>query len=153
MDLILDQSRASERHQILMLALRWGERALPLAWQVEETEGAIGFGVQKRLLDAVAAWLPEAARVRLLGDRFYGTPALIAHCQSQGWDYRLRLKGNLRLRIDGADAGSVEHLARRTPYLTGVELTARRVRTNIGFIQDPGHEGCRRGYGGNRLVA
>jgi hypothetical protein len=33
-DLILDQSRASERHQILMLALRWGERALPLAWRV-----------------------------------------------------------------------------------------------------------------------
>jgi len=121
-DLILDQSRASERHQILMLALRWGGRALPLAWRVEETEGAIGFGVQKGLLD-----------------RFYGTPALIAHCQSLGWDYRLRLKGNLRVWIDGADAGSVEQLARDTPYLTGVELTARRVRTNIGFIQDPGH--------------
>src|SRR4051812_47803615 len=28
-ELILDQSRASERHQILMLALRWGNRALP----------------------------------------------------------------------------------------------------------------------------
>jgi hypothetical protein len=135
-DLILDQSRASERHQILMLALRWGGRALPLAWRVEETEGAIGFGVQKGLLDTVAAWLPEAARVCLLGDRFYGTPALIAHCQSLGWDYRLRLKGNLRLWIDGADAGSVEQLARDTPYLTGVELTARRVRTNVGFLQD-----------------
>ena len=34
--------------------------------------------------------------VRLLGERFYGTPALIGHCQSLGWDYRLRLKGNLR---------------------------------------------------------
>src|SRR4051794_10625546 len=33
-ELILDQSRTSERHQILMLALRWGERALPLAWRV-----------------------------------------------------------------------------------------------------------------------
>jgi len=139
-DLILDQSRASERHQVLMLALRWGGRALPLAWRVEETEGAIGFGVQKGLLDTVAAWLPEAARIRLLGDRFYGTPALIGHCQSLGWDYRLRLKGNLRLWIDGADAGPVEQLARSTPYLTGVELTARRVRTNVGFIQDPGHE-------------
>jgi hypothetical protein len=95
-DLILDQSRASERHQVLMLALRWGERALPLVWRVEETEGAIGFGVQKGLLDTVAAWLPEEARVRLLGERFYGTPALIGHCQSLGWDYRLRLKGNLR---------------------------------------------------------
>ena len=136
-DLILDQSRASERHQILMLALRWGERALPLAWRVEETEGAIGFTVQKCLLDAVAAWLPESARVRLLGDRFYGTPALIAHCQALDWDYRLRLKGNLRGWIDGADAGSIAQLARNTPTLTGVELTARRVRTNIGYIQDP----------------
>ena len=32
--LILDQM--SDRHQVLMLALRWGERALPLAWRVEE---------------------------------------------------------------------------------------------------------------------
>jgi hypothetical protein len=139
-ELILDQSRASERHQILMLALRWGERALPLAWRVEETPGSIGFAVQQQLLDTVAAWLPEAARVRLLGDRFYGTPALIAHCQALDWDYRLRLKGNLRAWVDGADAGSVEQLARCTPYLTGVELTARGVRTNVGFIQDPGHE-------------
>ena len=67
-----------------MLALRWGERALLLAWRVEETEGAIGFGVQKRLLDLVATWLPEKARVRLPGNRFHGTPALIAHCQSLG---------------------------------------------------------------------
>ena len=141
-DLILDQSRASERHQVLMLALRWGERALPLAWRVQESEGAIGFGVQRGLLDVVAAWLPEDARVRLLGDRFYGTPALIAHCQALGWDYRLRLKGNLRVWIDGADAGveprgspdSVGQLARRTPALTGVELTARRVRTNVGCV-------------------
>src|SRR5215212_3450965 len=65
-ELILDQSRASERHQILMLALRWGERALPLAWRVEETLGSIGFAVQQQLLDTVAAWLPEAARVLIL---------------------------------------------------------------------------------------
>ena len=139
MNLVLGQSRVSERHQVLMLALRWGERALPLAWRVEETEGAIGFGVQKGLLDVVAAWLPEGVCVCLLGDRFYGAPALIGHCQLPGWDYRLRLKGNLRLWIDGVDAGPVEQLARGTPYLTGVELTARRMCTNVGFIQDPGH--------------
>jgi hypothetical protein len=81
---VLDQSRASERHQVLMPALRWGERALPLAWRMEELEGAIGSGVQKGLLDAVVAWLPERARVCLLGDRFDSTPALIAHCQSLG---------------------------------------------------------------------
>jgi hypothetical protein len=34
--LILDQSKVSDRHQVLMLALRHGERALPLAWRVAE---------------------------------------------------------------------------------------------------------------------
>jgi hypothetical protein len=55
--LILDQSKLSDRHQVLMLALRCGERALPLAWRVEATDGAIGF--EKALLDAVAPWLPR----------------------------------------------------------------------------------------------
>src|SRR3954465_9743334 len=31
--LILDQSKLSDRHQVLMLAVRYGERALPLAWR------------------------------------------------------------------------------------------------------------------------
>src|SRR3954453_9823431 len=84
LSLILDQSQVSDRHQVLMLALRWGERALPLAWRVEETEGAIGFETQKALLDAVVPWLPAPARVRLLGDRFYGTADLIGWCQQRG---------------------------------------------------------------------
>ena len=38
--LILDQSKMSDRHQVLMLALRCGERALPLAWRVEAARSA-----------------------------------------------------------------------------------------------------------------
>ena len=117
-----------------MLTLRWGGHALPLAWRAEETEGAIGFGVQKGLLGTVAAWLPEAARVRLPGSRLYGTPALIGHCQSLDWDCRLRLKGSLRLWIDGAGAGSVEQRARDPPCSARVEPAARRAHTNVGLI-------------------
>jgi len=51
--LIMDQTKASDRHQILMVSLRFGERALPLAWRVETTQGAIGFARQKDLLDAI----------------------------------------------------------------------------------------------------
>ena len=85
--LILDQSKVSDRPQVLMLGVRWGERALPVAWHVEETEGAIGFAMQKDLLDAVHGWLPAEMRVTLHGDRFYGTPDLIRRCQDYGWDY------------------------------------------------------------------
>ena len=57
--LILDQSKLSDRHQVLMLSVRRGERVLPLAWRVEETEGAIGFADQRepaRRRANVAAW-------------------------------------------------------------------------------------------------
>ena len=137
--LILDQTKASDRHQILMLSVRWGERALPLAWRVAETEGAIGFATQKELLDVVAGWLPAGRAVILLADRFYGTPEMIRWCRDRGWDYRLRLKNNLIARrgatktTTGALALSGGH------YFEDVALTGKRVTTNIGIIRDPGH--------------
>jgi hypothetical protein len=137
--LILDQSKMSDRHQVLMLALRYGDRALPLAWRVEATQGAIGFDTQKALLDAVAPWLPAAAKVRLMGDRFYGTADLISWCQNRTWDYRLRLKGNLVV-VDAMGKTTTGACARdRLYYLEDVELTGRRARTHIGILQDPGH--------------
>jgi Transposase DDE domain len=137
--LILDQSKVSDRHQVLMLALRCGERALPLAWRVEATDGPIGFETQKALLDAVAPWLPAQAKVRLMGDRFYGTADLIGWCQERAWDYRLRLKGNLVV-FDGTGKTTTGKCAKdRVYYLENVELTGRRARTHIGIIHDPGH--------------
>ena len=137
--LIMDQSKFSDRHQVLMLAVRFGERALPLAWRVETTEGAIGFDTQRELLEAVAPWLPGDASAMLLGDRFYGTPDLIDWCRKRDWGYRLRLKGNLVV-FDGAEKTTTGACAEEGAfYLEDVELTAKRVRTNIGIIRDPGH--------------
>ena len=137
--LILDQTTASDRHQILMLSVRWGERALPLAWRVEETEGTIGFATQKELLAVVAGWLPADLGVVLLADRFYGTPAMIRWCRDRGWDYRLRLKGNLLARW-GATKTTTGGLALSGGHdFEAVALTGQRVTTNIGIICDPGH--------------
>jgi len=138
--LILDQTKASDRHQILMLSLRFGERALPLAWRVEATAGAIGFAVQKALLDAVTPWLPPQTEVCLMADRFYGTPDLIQLAAAKGWGYRLRLKANLQVFIAGRKSALADHFTSKRPYLAGVELTHRRIATNIGIINDPGHD-------------
>lgn len=138
--LIMDQTKASDRHQILMLSVRFGERALPLAWRVQATEGAIGFGCQKELLTAITPWLPQDADICLMADRFYGTPELISFAAVRGWDYRLRLKGNLSVFIGGHKSRLDQHTGRKMPYLQDVELTHRRVTTCIGIINDPGHE-------------
>jgi hypothetical protein len=137
--LILDQSKFSDRHQVLMLALRYGKRALPLAWRVEATDGAIGFETQKALLEAVVPWLPPGAKALLMGDRFYGTADLIGWCQERAWGYRLRLKGTLTV-FNGTEKTTTAACAKdRIFSLVDVELTAKRARTHIGIIQDPGH--------------
>jgi hypothetical protein len=137
--LIMDQSKLSDRHQVLMLAVRYGERALPLLWRVQATEGAIGFSVQKALLDAAVPLLPEGAEVCLMADRFYGTADLIALCQDKAWDYRIRLKGNLAVR-DAEERTTTGQLVKdRLFALETVQLTAKQATTNIGVIHDPDH--------------
>ena len=138
--LILDQSKVSDRHQVLMLAVRHGERALPLAWRVETTQGAIGFDTQKALLDAVSSWMPAGAKVCLMGDRFYGTADLISLCQGRGWSYRLRLKGTLTVKDRAGRTTTAARAKGEVRYLEDVELTARRAKTHSGILRDPGHD-------------
>jgi hypothetical protein len=137
--LILDQTKVSDRHQILMLSVRWGERALPLAWRVAETNGAIGFATQQELLAVVAGWRPADQAVILLADRCYGTPAMIRWCRERGWDYRLRLTGNLLARWGAARTTTGALALSGGHYCEAVALTGQRVITNLGIIRDPGH--------------
>jgi hypothetical protein len=55
--------------------------------------------------------LLEGAKVMLAADRFYGTASLIKWCQDTGWDYRIRLKGNLTLIHEGGEMMTGEAVA------------------------------------------
>src|SRR3954469_10237957 len=137
--LIIDQSQVNAAHQMVMVSLRVGGRAVPLAWRVKETQGSVGFVEQRAALDRVAALLPEGVRPVLLGDRFYGSPALIAWCRAQGWDWRLRLKQDLLVFEDGSETTLAACFARGEHLLSDIELTETRVRTNIAMVHEAGH--------------
>jgi len=136
---MIDQSKVNDAHQMAMISLRVGERALPLAWRMKKTQGAIGFREQKESLEAVAALLPEGARVTLMGDRFYGSPALIEWCRAKGWGFRLRCKLDLLVFQDGGETTLAECFARGEHLLTDVELTEKRARANIAMLHEEGH--------------
>src|SRR4051794_38130011 len=137
--LIIDQSQVNATHQMVMVSLRVGGRAVPLAWQVKNTQGAIGFAEQRAALDRVAALLPEGIRPVVMGDRFYGSPALIAWCQTQGWDWRLRLKQDLLVFEQGGESTLGECFARGEHLLSDIELTEKRVRTHVAMVHEAGH--------------
>jgi hypothetical protein len=137
--LLLDPSGVSTRHQMLVLSVRVGERALPLAWRVRETRGSIGSAEQRELLTLVAGWLPAAARIVLMGDRFYGGPDLIALCRGLGGDWRLRLKQDLLAFEGGGETTLAESFAGGQHLLSGIELTGKRVVANVATVHEPGH--------------
>lgn len=135
----MDQSRIANGLECLMVSLRVGERAIPVAWTVKATSGPIGFEEQKALLEQVFALIPADIAVMLAADRFYGTAALIDWCQRHGWDYRLRLKGNLVLRHEGGEITTGEAARQGIATLIQAQLNQTPVHTNIGIVHDKGN--------------
>src|SRR3954463_12991168 len=140
---IIDQSKVNDAHHRVMVSLRVGERALPLAWRVKKTQGAIGFREQRDALATVAALLPEGVHPTLMGDRFYGSPALIAWCRDHGWGWRLRCKQDLRVFDNGHETTLAECFACGEHRLEDVALTGKRARTkrartHVAMVQEDG---------------
>lgn len=138
--LMLDQSKIGNGFECLMVSLRLGERAIPVAWRVKKTEGEMGYEDQEPLLKAVYGIIPKGVEVMLAADRFYGTAALISLCQSFGWKYRIRLKGNLNLfHEDGWIINSHEAKKLDLKSLENVRLGERGALVNVGILHESGH--------------
>jgi hypothetical protein len=140
--LSLDQTDLGDRMAVLMLTVRIGDRSLPLAWLAEAGAANIGFAQQKILLAKVMEWIPADAAVMLLADRFYPSVELFQWLKTQGWHYRLRLKGNLRVDTGVDDETTTGQLAQEGTerYWLNVRVFGvGEVITNIGIVHDEGH--------------
>ncbi len=138
--LMMDQSKITDGFECLMVSLRVGERAIPVAWRVVATSGAIGFDVQEKLLKDVAGMVPDGIAILLAADRFYGPAALINWCKKQGWQYRIRLKSNLVLLHDGGEITTGQAAQMEITAMENALLNETGVSTNIGILHEPGHK-------------
>lgn len=137
--LCIDQSHIADDFELLMVSLYWEGRSIPLIWSVHDTKGNVGFEGQKPLLDRLLSWLPGGVPVVLMGDRFYGSVELIGYCREKQWDYRLRLKQNFLVTIDGKEKHLSELSQQKEGNWENVELTAQKITTNLGLIYEEGH--------------
>jgi hypothetical protein len=139
--LSMDQTDLGDRMALLMVSVRVGDRALPVAWLAEEGPANIGFEGQEQVLERVLAWLPAGADVLLSADRFYPSAGLFAWLDAHGWGYRLRLKGNVLADTGEGEETTTGALAQGVTerYLPGVRLFACGVMTHLGILHEPGH--------------
>jgi hypothetical protein len=138
--LSMDQTEISSYYAILMIGVRCGQRALPVAWCAESGEANLGFDRQKEVLEQVAKLIPEGVKVILSADRFYPSVELIEWLKAKGWSYRLRLKKNSLISHGGVrqQAGTWSK-GKEECYLNEATLFGNAVPTNIGIIHEKGH--------------
>lgn len=93
--LIIDSSKVSAGHRLLMVSLAYRRRSLPIAWTwVRSSRGHSTTAKQVKLLAYVQGLLPEGVNVSLVGDCEFDHPLLIENLRFWGWQYALRQPGN-----------------------------------------------------------
>jgi hypothetical protein len=103
--LIVDGTKVGNGHQLLMVALAYQRRTLPIAWTwVKGKRGHSSAQKQCALLAYVHGLLPDGTRVELAGDSEFGAIDLLRRLDQWGWGYALRQKGNHLIRLDGHSA-------------------------------------------------
>ncbi|NJM94576.1 MAG: IS4 family transposase [Cytophagales bacterium] len=89
--LIVDGTRIGSRHQLLMVALAYRRRALPIAWTwVRQKRGHSSAKQQQALLSYVKELMPPEVSVVLLGDSEFGAVPVLKLLESWQWGYVLR---------------------------------------------------------------
>jgi hypothetical protein len=106
-------------------------RATPLTWKTVDKKSLKGkqkkyeFDLVKRLAAAIA----DDVRVTLLADRGFGDIAFFKHVKKLGWDYAIRIRGNILVETqDGRCMPASDRVQRggRAARLPDVLLTKKR---------------------------
>ena len=93
--LIIDATKVSHGHRLLMVSVAYHGRSLPIAWTwVRSSVGHSTTAKQVKLLAYVNGLLPLGVKVSLVGDCEFDHPLLIENLHFWGWDYALRQPGN-----------------------------------------------------------
>jgi hypothetical protein len=103
--LIVDGSKVGFEHQLLMVALAYRRRAIPLAWTwVPYKRGHSSSYRQLALLSYVQTLLPPKTRVLLVGDAEFGSVETLQQLTTWRWFYALRQKGSTHVKAWGRRA-------------------------------------------------
>jgi hypothetical protein len=102
--LIVDGTKVGFSHQLLMVAIAYRRRALPLAWTwINCKRGHSSSEKQLALLTYVHRLIPEDVPVCLVGDSEFGAIDVLKQLDTWQWYYALRQKANHLIQLSGQE--------------------------------------------------
>lgn len=98
--LIIDGTRIGGDHQLLVVALAFRRRSLPVAWTwIRYRRGHSCATHQAALLAYVHSLLPAGAQAQLVGDSEFGAVQVLRLLDQWGWQYALRQTGKHHIQL------------------------------------------------------
>lgn len=139
--LVMDRTDIGQERSILLLAVAFGHRAIPLSWQVLPF-GGTSEEKQIALLRQVQPYLPTGKRVLFLGDCEFRAVGLQGYCREQGWGWQVGVKSDTLFHTgDGQwrplQSVSVAKGERR--YLHQITLTQNHAFPTVHLLVDWTH--------------
>ena len=145
---LMDTVELSGQRQILMAALAYRRRALPLRWQVHRRTGVSGADEQISLLHTLSEQVPEGAEVVIVGDGAFHSTDLMSYITARGWHFRLRLHADTYVQVAGESGAGWKELRQLAPeegerrYLQGVRVTKDKAYgpVNLALCHERGED-------------
>ena len=136
--LLVDGTKVGNGHQLLMVALAYRRRALPVAWTwVKSKRGHSSEYKQRALLAYVHRLIPEEATVLVAGDSEFGGVSVLQLLDQWSWSYALRQKGRYLLCPAGQESwqrcDEIVTQSGQSRWLTQVSLTQKHAY-QINFL-------------------
>lgn len=134
--LIADGTKIGFGHQLLMVAVAFRKRAIPIAWTwVSTSRGHSSMTKQLALLAYVRGLIPAQTPVLLVGDSEFGAVEVIRQLEAWDWRYVLRQKPNHQVKVgenDWQDFGDLVEKPGQSRWLGRGLLTAKHAHpTNL----------------------
>jgi hypothetical protein len=144
--LILDGSKVGFGHQLLLVAIAYRKRCIPLAWTwVKSNRGHSSTWKQLALLTYVHGLIPVGVRVLVVGDAEFGDVEVQKLLKKWHWKYVLRQKSSYLVKRKGCrNLQRLETLLSQPGqqvWLEGCLLTAKHLyRVNLLAFWQVGEE-------------
>jgi len=127
--LLIDTVHLTGDRRLLVAAVAFRRRALPVLWRVDATSGVTGQDLQRAFVQALQPLVPEEADVVVIGDGEFHCVALLKAVQAANWTYCVRLHADTYVRsVPGASAPGAEIDAR--PETSGPETSGPETWTH-----------------------
>lgn len=141
-NLVMDRTDLERDKSLLVLALAFRYRALPLAWQVLPFGGTSEVR-QRALLQQIRAYLPADKRVLFMGDSEFRAVGLQRYCRQNGWGWHVGVKSDTLFQHGEAPWQPLQALAiqpGQRRYLHHITLTQSAAFPRVHLMVDWTHQ-------------